>query len=177
MIKKIITGITVFMAMMLMALGSVTSAEETNLAATLQKCSNALDSAEKVFQTTNVSNLPVLYRYGLLIERTRTRAQKYIGMARKDLQRLKKETTVSGVLLLVTDLRGLEADTELMGNLLIGTLNNSGNQEKLVAKLVDMFSDVSNNLSEAVNNYEDAAYNFAENIDDELQQCRLLDSQ
>jgi hypothetical protein len=166
-------SISTFMVIMLMLLAFPARAQEVDLfTIPLQKCSKVLDSAEKAFQSVDVSTLPVQYRRGVFIEKTRTRALKYVGMARKDVERLKKQPTVSGVLILVTDLRSLETDTEHITTLLLQVLANSGDQQQTVTKWIATFSKVSDKLSEAVDDYEDAAHIFAQRIDDKLERCR-----
>jgi hypothetical protein len=110
--KREFTIITFVIFIFLSLVTSIEAKDPDKFLASLQKCSKALDSSEKALQSVNVSALPIQYRQGSILEKDRSRGLRYIELARKRIDYLKKRINVTDTFNLFSILRSLESEMD-----------------------------------------------------------------
>lgn len=171
--KFTVIAFAIFIFLALVA--PIEAKEPDKFLASLQKCSKAIDSSEKALQSVYVSALLVQYRQGARLEKAKNRGLRDVELARKRIDYLKKRINVTDTLNLFSILRSLESEMDNIVTQLIDlpfVPPTSKENMPLTLKWSEMVSNAGGDLSKAVDDFEDAANSFAENIDAILQSCK-----
>ena len=139
------------------------------LSKSLPEIEKALSSSETVLAQIQVTELPVQYREGKYIENTRSRALRYIQMARRLLPRLYRETTISDLLNSLSALEGLRTQIDSLIYQL-GRPHTTAYHNK-ASEWAAALDKPANFLNEAMIRFQDDALQFATRVDVRLENC------
>jgi hypothetical protein len=161
----------------LLSLPFITEAKESNIFITpLQKCTQTLDAAEKVYNSIQIAVLPIKYRDGERLEKNRARLLRYIAMARKGIAHLKKYPNVYDVLQLFDIFKEINRANEALNtNMLdvyVEVMDNTDKKGSIITKWLSDLNDIQKIMDDTDMLYSDAAFKYAEKIDRRLESCK-----
>jgi len=169
--------VAAFAIMIFLALVATIEAKEPDkFLASLQKCSNALDSCEKALQSINASTPPLHYKDGASFEKKISTWLEYIRISRSKIISLKKHKNLKDTLMLFNFLKALDLEMDgVRVKLFDVPYNTSIPKDKDSLNNNDWIKLVENSdkeLDVALGIFSNAADSYMDEMDKKLMRCQ-----